>query len=192
MLWPIILPFKITACVLLALIVLATLASPLVKWRRAPTFFVVTLLSFFAFIPSCATVMHFVDAKRFGVFDYASFNDVDDFRVERYLPPAATSITVDKYAQGFRARFTISQTQLDAYLDSVWDSYGDRSVVKRREMSSMDIVDAESHVLYYGDLGWPHLEDATEFFGPTAANGAGFSVWYSPSKGVAYQRGSYW
>ena len=192
MFWPIVLPFKITACILLALTVLVTLAAPLMKLRRTPAFFGALLLSLLAFVPSCAAIMGIVDQKRFGVFDYATFNDVNDFRVERYLPPAASDITVDKYAQGFRARFSISQTELDAYLDSVWDSYGDQSVVERGEMSVMDIVDSESHELIYGDLGWPHLEDATELYGPTAGNGAGFSVWYSPTKGVAYQRGSYW
>lgn len=192
MLWPIVLPFKITVCVLLALIVLATLAAPLVKWRRTQTLIGVTLLSLVAFIPSCAGIMQILDSSRFGVFNCAAFNDVKDFRVERYLPPAATNITIDKYPQGFRARFTISQSQLDAYLDEVWRSYGDQSVVERGEMSAMAIVDAKSHDLYYGDLGWPHLNDATEVYGPTAGNGAGFSVWFSPSEGIAYQRGSYW
>ncbi|TWU22966.1 hypothetical protein Pla52o_24990 [Novipirellula galeiformis] len=136
--------------------------------------------------------MEVLDTKRFGVFDYETFDEVDDFRVERYLPPDATNITVDKYAQGFRARFKISQTNLDAYLDQVWRSYGDQSVVERGEMSAMRVVDEESHDLYYGDLGWAHLGDATEVYGPMARNGAGFTVWFSPSKGIAYQRGSYW
>ena len=192
MLWPIVLPFKITACVLLAVVFLATLAAPLARWRRVPTFVGVMVLSFLAFVPSCTGIMNILDAKRFGVFDYQTFNEVGDFRVERYLPRVARDITVDKYAQGFRARFTISQTQLDAYMDEVWSTYGDQSVVKRGEMSAMELVDKKSHDLYYGDLGWPHLDDATEVYGPTAGNGAGLSVWYSPSKRIAYQRGSYW
>lgn len=150
MLWPIVLPFAITACVLLTLVFVA----PVVKWRRVPTSIGMTLLSLIAFVPSCTGIMRILDADRFGVIEYASFDNVDDFRVERYLPPPATNITVDKYAQGFRARFTISQSQLDAYLDDVWRKYGDR--------------------------------------GPTAGNGAGFTIWFSPSEGVAYQRGSYW
>ncbi|WP_148080025.1 hypothetical protein [Roseimaritima ulvae] len=188
MLWPIVLPSKITACVLLALVFVVTV----VKWRRVPTFIGITLLSLIAFVPSCTGIMRILDADRFGVFEYASFDNVDDFRVERYLPPAATNITVDKYAQGFRARFTISQSQLDAYLDDVWRKYGDRSVVSRGEMLAMETVDEQSHQLYFGDLGWPYLDDANEVHGPTAGNGAGFTIWFSPSEGVAYQRGSYW
>ncbi|WP_146410052.1 hypothetical protein [Allorhodopirellula heiligendammensis] len=136
--------------------------------------------------------MDVLDAKRFGVFEYQTFDEVDDFRVERYLPSVAQNITVNKYAQGFRARFSISQEQLDAYMDGVWSKYGDRSVAKRGEMSAMELVDEKSHELCYGDLRWPHLDDATEVYGPTASNGAGFSVWYSPSKRIAYQRASYW
>ena len=179
MLWPIVLPFQITSCVLLTLIVIATLAAPLAKWKRLPTFFGVLLLSLVAFIPSCAGIMNIVDAKRFGVFNYRTFQEVNDFRVERYLPPAARDITVDKYAQGFRARFTIKQSELDAYLDEVWSLHGERSAVKRGEMSAMKLVDKESHELRFGDLGWAYLDDATEIYGPTAGNGAVFSVWYS-------------
>jgi hypothetical protein len=192
MLWPIVLPFQITSLVLLALIVLATLAAPLLKWRRLPTFVGVLVFSLIAFIPSCVGIMNVVDSRRFGVYNYQTFNEVKDFRVERYLPSAARDITVDKYAQGFRARFTITQAELDAYMDEVWNSYGKWSVVKRGEMSAMALIDRQSHELRFGDLGWDYLDDATEIYGPTAGNGAGFSIWYSPSKRVAYERGGYW
>lgn len=192
MLWPFILPFQITACALLVVIVLATLAAPFLKWQRLPTFFGMTFLSALVFVPSCTAIMNVVDANRFGVFDYKTFGEVRDFRVERYLPPAARDITVDKYPQGFRARFTITPTELDNYMDEVWRTYGDLSVTKRGTISAMAVVDENSHDRVYGDLGWPYLDDATEVYGPTAANGAGFSIWYSPSKQIAYQRGGYW
>ncbi|MEM9368917.1 MAG: hypothetical protein AAGD07_23240 [Planctomycetota bacterium] len=192
MFWPVVLPFQVTLGVLCVLIAIATIAAPLLKWRRAPTLVVVSLLSLVAFVPSCAGVMAVLDANRFGVFEYETFHDVDDFRVERFLPPVARSITVDKYAQGFRPRFTISQSELDEYLESVWRSYVDQSVVQRGQVFTMDPVDEKSNQIHYGDLGWPHLEEATEDYGPVARNGAGFSIWYSPSKGIAYQRGSYW
>ena len=103
MLWPIILPFQITACVFASVIIIATLAAPLAKLKRLPTFFAMMILGFVGFIPSCSEIMKIIDAKRFGVFSYASFKDVNDFRVERYLPSDAMQITLDKYPQGFRA-----------------------------------------------------------------------------------------
>jgi hypothetical protein len=79
-----------------------------------------------------------------------------------------------------------------AYLDDLWTRYGNRSVVKRGDMSAMTLIDDERFEFRYGDLGWPPLENATEYYSPTAGNGAGFSVWFSPSDGIAYQRAGYW
>lgn len=91
----------------------------MLKWKRLHVFLTVGVLCLICFLPLCGAIMRSMDAKRFGVFDYESFADVQDFRVERYLPPAATHITVDKYAQGFRARFTISRSDLDSFLDEL-------------------------------------------------------------------------
>ena len=133
-----------------------------------------------------------MDAKRFGVFAYSTFAVVQDFRVERYLPPVATNITVDKYAQGFRAKFTITQAELDAFMDDLWDKHGDQSTVARGERPARDSIDADFHSHVYGDLGWDHLANATEVFSPTAGNGAGFSIWFSAEKNIAYQHAGYW
>jgi hypothetical protein len=192
MLWPIVLPFKITFWCLAVLVGIATATAPVLKWKRGKTFLIISLIACVAFIPSCVGIMAVIDTQRFGVFEYDAFGDVNDFRVERYLPPAATAITIDKYPQGFRARYSVTETDLIAYLDDIWAQYGDMSVVKRGEMYAMETVDPEHHDLQYGDLGWPPLENATEYHSPTAANGAGFSVWFSPREGIAYQRAGYW
>ncbi|HYW81538.1 MAG TPA: hypothetical protein VE890_18280 [Thermoguttaceae bacterium] len=183
---------EITACIIAGIIACATLAAPLVKWTRLPTFFAVTMLGALAFVPSCIGIMNAVDAHRFGVFTYATFDDIGDFRVQQCLPPAATNITIDKTAYGFRAKYTITGPQLDAYVGELWEKYRDESAAEREDPSSMKAIDPESHKSSYGDLGWPLLQDAKEYRSPTARNGAGFSIWFSPSKGVAYQRTGYW
>lgn len=192
MLWPIVLPFKITFWCIAALIALATIAAPRVKCKRLPTFLAATVLGVLAFVPSCTGVMHVIDARRFGVFDYETFDQVDDFRVERYLPPTARAITLDKQAGGFRARFKITEAGLTSYLDELWERDGNRSVAKREAMPSMAVLDPKLHERYFGDLGWPYLENATEYDSPTAGNGSGFNIWFSPTEGVAYQLAGYW
>ena len=192
MLWTLILPIQITACVIACAIACLTLAAPLVRLRRLPTFLVACLLGLVAFVPSCAGIMKIVDARRFGLFTYDTAADVRDFRVERYLPPTARNITLHKQAQGFRARYTISETELKSYLDDLWARYGHSSIVQRGESLDGEDVPEECHQGVYGDLGWPHLPDAVAFSGPSAANGAGFVVWYSRSRQVAYQLARYW
>ncbi len=192
MLWTLILPIQITACVMACAIVCMTLAAPLAKQRRLPTCLVACSLGLVAFVPSCAGVMKIVDARRFGLFTYETVADVRDFRVERCLPPTARNITLHKQAQGFRARYTISEAELESYLDDLWVRFGHSSMIHRGESLNGKDVPEECHRQVYGDLGWPHLPDAVAFSGPSAVNGAGFSVWFSPSEQTAYELAGYW
>lgn len=192
MLWPLILPFKITAAVIAAVIAILTLAAPRFKWRRRPVFFYSFIVGIVAFVPSFAGITSVIDMQRFGTFEHGTFADVEDFRVERYLPPAARDITLNKYGQGFRARFTISQAELDAELNAAWREYGYRSATKRGGLRTQNPVSVSSHEHNFGELDWPYIPDMKEYHGPRAANGAGFTLWYSPSTETAYERADYW
>jgi len=134
--------------------------------------------------------MRVIDARRFGVFEYAAFDQVADWRVERYLPQTATGITLEKKLGGFRARFRIDETGLRSYVDASWHDFGDRSVVKRENIS--EVRGSEFPRGLFGDLGWPPLSDAKCYSGPIGGNGSGFEVWYSPSQKIAYERAGYW
>lgn len=192
MLWPIILPMKITFYTMLTLIILLTLAAPLARMRRVPVFLGGLLVALVAFVPSCAVLMKTMDARRFGTFDYKTFEEVQDIRVERYLPPVARDIALNKYAAGFKAKFTVSRAEIDAYMDDVWSRYGDRSVSKRSSISTIELMNPEFHAMHFGQLGWAFQNDMVQFEGPRASNGAGFTLWFSPSKNVAYQMAGYW
>ena len=93
MLWPIVLPLKITFWILVAAVLTLTAAAPSLKWNRGKTFRIAMLLAFAGFVPSCVGIMSILDSHRFGTFEYASFSDVKDFRIERYLPTQAKDIT---------------------------------------------------------------------------------------------------
>lgn len=192
MLWSILLPLKVTFCFLVGVVTILTVLAPIAKLKRVPTFWFATIFSAVAFIPSCTLIMNAIDRQRFGVFEYATFDDVDDFRVERYLPATATDITIDKNAQGFRARYLIGEAELFSYLGELWRRHGDRSVVRGDEVSEISNVASEYFDLHFGDLGWPHLLNATEYSSPVAENGAGFFIFYNASEGVAYERAGYW
>jgi hypothetical protein len=192
MFWPIVLPFKITFWLFTGILATATLLAPLLKQKRGKLFLITALLGSVAFVPSCAAIMTLLDKHRFGVFQYSTFDEVNDFRVERYLPPASTDITIDKSTMGFRAKFHIKERDLVAYLDDLWARYGDRSTIARTELQNEAPTSPEEFKLNFGDLGWPPLANAIEYRGPVAPNGAGFAIWFSKAESIAYERAGYW
>lgn len=190
MFWPLFLPSFITFAILVGAVLLVMWQAP--RWRIAPSsvLFWGTLCGVLAFVPSCAIVMGLVDRVRFGVFDYVSFADISDSRVERYLPPAATQITVEKRQSGFRARFRISENDLNTYLDADWKSRGNTSPIPYDQARPAPDTTGSHEI--FSDLNWPPMVEVVRYQGPLAPNGAGFTIWYSSPSGIAYERASYW
>jgi hypothetical protein len=191
MFWPLNLPFVGTVLVLVATVTFCTLFAPILKWKRLKTFGITTLFACIAFIPSVLLTMKLVDAFRFGIFHYDTFSDVNDFRIERYLPTMARQITVHKYPHGHRAKYSISEADLMEYLDGLWDKYGERSATSREELHSDSVVNWKQRD-QFGYLGWPVLENALELHSPRRSNRAGASYFFDRKTGTAYQRAGYW
>jgi hypothetical protein len=192
MLWPLVLPFLITLGGMVAVLVFGIAIAPKCKKSRKRFILCGLLLSGLAFVPSCTVLMTILDQYRFGVFKYADYESVNDLRVERFLPEAATEITIDKSAGGYRAKFSISRESLDSWYDESWNRNGDSSVVVRDDEERAMLISTDDFEIQYGDLGWPPLADAIEYVGPAAPNGAGFTIWYCEAEGVAYQHVGYW
>jgi hypothetical protein len=192
MLWPIVLPAEVTFVVLAVLVAAATVLAPRFRATRGGTLALSTLTALLVFLPSCTVVMNLLDRHRFGVFSYADFAAVDDFRVERFLPEAATEITVEKYPQGYRAKFHIGQQSLDEWFEQVWKKYGSLSSTARVPVDPGRKVETKYVESRFDKLNWPIPADLVEYEGPRAANGAGFTLWYSVSEGVAFQHAGYW
>lgn len=193
MFWPFILPMQITAGGLVVGVLVLTAASPRLKWRRSATFAFATLLATLAFVPSCMLVQAGVDAVRFGRFEYGSVAEIDDFRALRYLPEAAVDIEMHKYANGYTARYAISETDFHAYLDGLWETYGSLSAVERGGYAGEGSAVKPSAVHEaYGKYGWPALENAVRFYSPTEPDGGGAVYLYDSEAGVAYQGTGYW
>ena len=192
MFWPVVLPLQITLGILVGVLVLALAFATKRKWKVGKTLGITLIVSSVAFIPTCTGIMKILDPYRFGVFEYETATDVSDKRVRHWLPVSAKAITVDQQHNGFRANFTISQKELDEHLDQQWARNGKESVSARDENHSGQPVDVKMLEREFGGLKWQFFDDVIEYQGPVAGNGAGYSIWFSPSQAVAYQSGGYW
>ncbi len=192
MLWPLVLPLKITFWSLAGLVALVTVVLPIFKWKRRNVLSVSLLVAFVAFIPSCTAVMSIVDARRFGVFHYKAYSEVRDFRIERFLPPKASDITLDKFEMGHRAKYSISEADLRAYLDGLWREYGDLSATPRDELDDGRTVTYDMFGYEFDGLDWPEMESAIEFHSPVEPDGGGATYFFDPESEVVYHRAGYW
>ena len=192
MLWPLELPVKITFWLLIALVLLATLGSVRLNWAPRKTFVIASLMAFVGFVPSCSIVMKIVDARRFGIFNYASYDEVQDFRIERFLPPAARKITLEKTFIGHRAKYTIHESDLKSYVEGLWDVYGKYSAVPRTSLNDGEPVQQEEVTQRFQDLSWPPMNNAIKYHSPVEGDGGGATYYFEPSTGMAYHRAGYW
>lgn len=186
------LPATITFCIFLALTLIATAISPVVRIKRLPAFFISLSLSVIAFIPACVGIETAVDKTRFGLFNYPSYQAIQDIRVERYLPPSATEIVIEKFPQGYNAKFKIRKDELDSWFDQHWKNQGRFSAMSRSELNHREDTEMAFFKQSFGHLNWQRPNDARLYVGPIAANGAGFYLWYSDSQTMAYQQSGYW
>lgn len=192
MLWPLELPVKITFAILLALVLLATIGAGRLKWAPRKTFVIASLIAFIGFIPSCTVVMKFVDARRFGVFEYSSYHEVKDFRIERFLPPTARDITLEKTFMGHRAKYTITETELRKYLDGLWETYGSQSSISRSNLKDGEPGNREEIEMVFEGLNWPQINGSVQFHSPVESDGGGATYYFDPTSGVTYHRAAYW
>ena len=72
----VVLPVKIVLAVILAILVVVTLAAPLVRVRRAVAFFTVSGLAIVAIIPAWTAVTSKIEATRFAEFQFAASSNM--------------------------------------------------------------------------------------------------------------------
>ncbi|QDT69936.1 hypothetical protein MalM25_28800 [Planctomycetes bacterium MalM25] len=195
MLWPLVLPFQITCAVLGLIVLLITGWAPKLKWRRSRAFGISILLALLAFVPSCTGVWYALAQIRFGYFEYATFDDINDLRAERYLPTAAREIQMHKRqgGNGYVARYLITEAGFHAYLDILWDEYGVYSAVARGEMGREGgTATREEMQRICSLLGCDSLSNAIILYSPTEADGGGATYFFDKEAGVVLQDTGYW
>lgn len=194
MFWTITQPLEITCWLVGAAFFAATVYA---IWSKSLTWkFVCLLLAILplAFIPSCIGVQYVLDEFRFGLFHHSNFDEVRDFRIERYLPPAARNIDLFKNygGNGFRAKYQISHDELMKYLDETWEQWGERSAISRSDLARPDQSFADLELREFSDLGWALQGEVEILRSPVEADGGGATYYHDPKTGSTLQRAVYW
>lgn len=192
MFWPVVLPFQITLVIMGALVLVRTRMAASHGRRPVGTFVMTTGLAMLCFIPSCAGIAFLVDTQRFGIGHYPTPDAIWNFHAPGLIPKSATEITIDKFASGHRAKFKISKSDLESWLDEIWKEYGGFSVIQRELRDNRTVVTADDFPAEFRVYDWKPVAETTLYGGPISARGGSFEIWYSPSDGIAYQRCSYW
>jgi hypothetical protein len=108
-------------------------------------------------------------------------------RCRNLIPPAATDITLRRDVLDHYATYTVSEKDLNAFLDKRFarpgealDSFSERSSVNPKNIGNA-----------IGPLGWVVTED-TVVYTYTASNGGAHSYYHDTKTGLTYQSSAYW
>jgi hypothetical protein len=167
------------------------------SWIAGKSFLRALLVSVIAsvviFLAIFNSMLNQVDAGRFGGFAYPNKAAIKHYKIAYWMPAKARDITVYSNAMGHVARFRIDPNSFIEWLNEERKRNGDGAVFLPgkgkvgSEKTSFDMFE-----LHFRNTGWDYPDDNIEFQGPRAANGAGFTVYYSPKQGYVYLSAGYW
>ena len=108
-------------------------------------------------------------------------------RGRNLIPPTATDITLRRDLLDHYATYTVSEKDLNVFLDERFASNGDEldSFSTRSPIDPTDI----GHAI--GRLGWVATETTVKYHF-TASNGGGHTYYHDPNTGRTYQDSAYW
>ncbi|HBE70912.1 MAG TPA: hypothetical protein DDW52_22430 [Planctomycetaceae bacterium] len=134
-----------------------------------------------------------IDAYRFGDFSYASYDEIPDFRSRRYMPKAAANISMQKFPNGYYARYEIPLKEFDGYLDDLWERYAERSGSQRGDdIDEGEIAGPEEIVATFGELGWECPTSAIIYHSPTEMDGGGATYYVDRDSAIVLQQTGFW
>lgn len=190
MFWAILLPVGITFLALILLIFFLVWKSRgkerILEVQIAKYIFI----SLIVFIPSCMGIQKIIDPFRFGEFKYKSYDDIGSRMVRRYLPAAATDLNVIQSQGGNVAVYTISRSELQAWITEFSEGKDELNFYVPSKATE-EVLDHDRDY-QFKRFGWDLPIDAIKYNAPLAFNGAGFEVWHSASKNMAFQYSGYW
>ena len=114
---------------------------------------------------------------------FASFSDVPEPHIKRFLPPNAVNITLNLQRNGHFANYKVAEEGFINFLNVLWgkDKWEKGNGVGKKEMAKQ-----------FQKLGWDPLENAIIYSSPIQPNGAMTHYYFDSKAGIAYENTGYW
>lgn len=128
-----------------------------------------------------------------GKHSFATVKEIEDQRIQPWLPPQATEIDLFSERNGHFARYKINEKDFTAFMNQLWETGGKDSAHKRESMSGEgEPVSRDAMDKRFKTLGWKPLENAVTWFSPSKGSGAMTTYYYDRKAGIAYHDRGYW
>jgi len=144
-----------------------------------------------------------------GMHSFQKGSAISDPRITRYLPAAATDITLCSDRSGHWAHYQISAAAFDTFLTEVWERYQKERAAEPEswvDYSEENITKAcagslvgryepkfrSSEIVFDKPIELQSLENATSYPGPRRMSHAGANYYFDRETGVAYHDAGYW
>jgi hypothetical protein len=191
MLWSLVLPFQVAFVLSIGVAVLGFYVARRYRKSRVGSVAAGIVVAGSAFVPLCILVYYATSPFRFGRFQADDTNSVRLAQVRQYLPPNATDIDMITTTHQHHVRFRVSERQLIAWMNKLWNTAGTASPMLRNEAAFGELSkgdDAPELVR----LGMNPATDYMYFEGPYQGDWGGPTLWYDPAAETAWQDVGYW
>lgn len=114
---------------------------------------------------------------------FATFSDIPEPHIKRFLPPKAVNITLNLQRAGHFANYKVSEEGFINFLNVLWgkDKWEKGNGVGKKEMAKQ-----------FQQLGWDPLENAIIYNSPIQPNGAMTHYYFDAKAGIVYEDTGYW
>lgn len=172
-----VLPFQITAGIVLAILVVGLFVLSVLRVKGRWPYEALVALLVVASVPLFLAINAVMDRVRYGEFHYATVTQIEDPYIR--LPPSATQIELFKFAHAHEAKFQVESGNLKTWLEqegATLEPGFDPMLFKHR----------------FKESGWEPEDGLIEYQGPSLSRGARFTVWHHPKSSRTYLKAWYW
>jgi len=127
-----------------------------------------------------------------GKHSFRKTAEIADSRINPWLPPQATEISVVSLRNGHYARYKVEEGHFTKFLDGLWEADKGKSAHKRDEMEEGGPGNPESLAKRFDPAAQKPAGNFKVYYGPSKRSAAMTTYYYDRETGIAYHDRGYW